>query len=345
MLLRLSVCLLCICGPSLAAEPLQKIVFGSCARQTEPMPVWEVIAKGKPDLFIFLGDNAYVDKADDMDGRRAIYKAFKEHPGYSKLRAVTEIHGTWDDHDYGKNDAGAEYADKAEMQAMFCDFFDLKLDDPRRSRPGVYASKIFGPAGKRVQLILLDTRTFRGPLKRGPISEPGTGTRGRYIPNTDPNVTMLGETQWKWFEEELKQPAELRIVASSIQVIPNQHRFEKWGNIPHERDRLFKLLRDSDARGVILLSGDRHMAELSRVDGVLDYPLYDVTASSLNTSGHPWNEKNEHRVGSIQRQSNYGQINIDWDSKKLTIEIHFADGRLFLREHVTFAQLKIESSN
>ncbi len=58
------------------------------------------------------------------------------------------------------------------------DFFEVPADDIRRQREGVYWSQVFGPAGKRVQVILLDTRYFRSPLKKGFDSrEPGEGYR------------------------------------------------------------------------------------------------------------------------------------------------------------------------
>jgi alkaline phosphatase D len=82
----------------------------------------------------------------------------------------------WDDHDYGANDAGAEYPMKAESQRMFLDFFGVAGDSPRRRRPGIYDARVFGPPGRRVQVILLDLRYFRSPFA-GRMS---AGRRGRW---------------------------------------------------------------------------------------------------------------------------------------------------------------------
>ena len=38
-------------------------------------------------------------------------------------------------------------------------------------------------------------------------------------------------------------------------------------NFPHERAKLYKLIRDTKAAGVVFLSGDRHLAELSMMEG------------------------------------------------------------------------------
>jgi alkaline phosphatase D len=41
------------------------------------------------------------------------------------------------------------------------------------------------------------------------------GLVGWYIPHADPSTTILGEEQWEWLEQPLRQPADLRIIASS----------------------------------------------------------------------------------------------------------------------------------
>jgi alkaline phosphatase D len=109
-----------------------------------------------------------------------------------------------------------------------------------------------------VQVILLDTRFFRSPLQVGAEEgEAGEGRRGRYAPNEDPTATMLGDAQWEWLAVQLRQPAELRLIGSSVQAIAKDHGFEKWGNFPAERRRLWRLIRETRANGVVLLSGDR----------------------------------------------------------------------------------------
>ena len=79
----------------------------------------------------------------------------------SRSAQTCPILATWDDHDLGANDAGGDYPKKDESQKIFLDFFGDPADSPRRHRPGVYDAKVFGPEGKRVQVILLDTRYFR----------------------------------------------------------------------------------------------------------------------------------------------------------------------------------------
>src|ERR1019366_4387434 len=203
-------------------KPLSRIAFGSCAKQDKPQPIWDAVVETKPELFVSLGDNIYAD-TEDMKVMKAKYELLAKQPGYQKLKKTCPIIATWDDHDYGANDAGAEYPKKKESQQIFLDFFGAAKDDPRRSREGVYDVHLFGPKGKRIQIILLDGRYFRSPLKKGfKPGEPGEGYRGIYVPNTDKDATMLGEAQWRWLAEQLKDPAELRLSGAGIQAVAGE---------------------------------------------------------------------------------------------------------------------------
>lgn len=336
-------------------EPiLSRIAFGSCAKQDKPQPIWDAVVETKPQLFAFLGDNIYGD-TQDMDVLRAKYKLLGDQPGYQKLKATCPVIATWDDHDYGANDAGAEYPKKRESQQIFLDFFGIAKDDPRRKQEGVYSAHLFGPKGKRVQVILLDGRYFRSPLKKGfKPGEPGDGYRGIYAPNDDPDATMLGETQWRWLEQQLKVPADLRLIGSGVQVIPDEHGSEMWGNFPRERKRLFRLIRETRASGVVFLSGDRHLAEIARLpanhpDGV-GYPLFDITSSSLNApsgnitkSGVRFaNEINAYRVGLTYFDVNFGSVHIDWDQLDPVVRLQVREekGAVVLQQRVKLSDLR-----
>lgn len=346
--------LLCI-GPVHAEDkPLARIAFGSCAKQDKPQPIWESVIATDPQLFLFLGDNIYGDTTD-MSVLKAKYDLLGQQPGYQKLKQLCPVLATWDDHDYGVNDGGADYPKKKESQQIFLNFFGAAENDPRRTREGVYSAHIFGPPGKRTQIILLDERYFRSPLKTGfKPGEPGDGYRGKYLPNTDADATMLGEVQWRWLEEQLKVPAELRLIGSSLQLIPDEHGSEAWSNFPRDRKRLFRLLRETKANGVIVLSGDRHLAEVARLpaehpDGI-GYPLYEVTSSSLNApSGNITkagirfaNEINSYRMGLTFFDVNFGNVMIDWEKPDPIVRVQVRDeaGAVVLQQRVTLSQLK-----
>ena len=321
--------------------PLSRIAFGSCAKQDEPQPIWEAVVESDPDVFLLIGDNIYGD-SEDLDVLKAKWDQLGAIPGYQKLKETCPILATWDDHDYGANDAGVEYPKKHESQQLFLDFFDEPAGTARRQSEGVYDAKVFGPEGQRVQIILLDTRFFRSPLvRRDWRPEPGEGDKGPYDRNIDPAATLLGAAQWAWLEEQFRQPAEVRIVASSIQVIPDGHHWEKWGNFPLERQRLFEIVRRTRANGVIFISGDRHSAEISAYDPGVGYELIDVTSSSLNRPSEWHSEPNPHRQGTKYTAENFGMIAIDWSEPDPTIRCQVRDieGKVVLQHRVKRSSL------
>jgi len=323
-------------------KPLRRIAFGSCAQQDQPQPIWERIVAAKPDLFLFIGDAVYVNSGgEDHYARLAAYAKLAAVPGFKKLRALCPIFAIWDDGEFGVNDGGADFPRRDEFRQDFLDFFGEPKDSPRRTRAGLYDAKLFGPSGRRVQIILLDTRYSRSPLKRGNFSE----DVGRYVPDPDPAKTILGAEQWIWLEEQLRVPAEIRLLVSGVQIIAEGHHWETWANLPLERQRLFELIRKTGARGVLFLSGDRHLAELSTMDGGVGYPLYDLTSSGLNVAHHEkWRpqELNRHRVATMNIGDNFGLVGIEWDlaDPRISLQIRDADGDAVIQHKIPLSLLQ-----
>ena len=312
--------------PVKAAEPADPtvIAFGACLHENKAQPIWDAVVAAKPDLFIFTGDNIYAD-THDMAVMKAKYAKLGAQPGYQKLLKTCPVLATWDDHDYGINDGGKNYPKKKESAEICLDFFGVPKDDPRRSREGIYGSQTFGEDGRRVQVILLDTRYFRDDLDKYKKGEQRPkNIVGWYKPTKDTSKTLLGEAQWKWLEEELKKPADVRVIVSSIQVISWEKGMECWGNLPHERDRLFKLIETTKANGAFFISGDVHFTELSMTKDEGPYPLYDITSSGLNQSpGRTWYTSiNSYRQDDkVYPNRNFGLIRIDWAGKDTTITL------------------------
>lgn len=113
-------------GPPLPDGPLTRIAFGSCADQEKPQPIWSAVLDYRPELFVFAGDNVYGDsKSPDLAELKAAYAKAATIEGYQRLRDTVPVMATWDDHDMGKNDAGADYPFRAESQRLFADFWNL----------------------------------------------------------------------------------------------------------------------------------------------------------------------------------------------------------------------------
>lgn len=325
---------------------LTRIAFGSCADEEKAQPIWSAILAARPQLFLFAGDNVYGDVRDgkpvpEGEAIESLGRAYEDAakvPGLATLRRTVPHLATWDDHDYGRNDGGAEFAGKREAQALFQRFWDLPANDPRRSREGVYHAETFGPDDKRVQVILLDTRTFRSALK--PTDERGVAGKERYVPDDDPAKTMLGEAQWAWFGERLREPAELRLVVSSIQVLAEGHGWERWGNLPRERARLFELIRETEANGVLFLSGDRHIGAIYREAAGTPYGLVEITSSGLTQSFPGNQEAGPNRLGATFDAVNFGVIEIDWAKGAVALSLRDVKGGPVRRHAVRLDELK-----
>jgi alkaline phosphatase D len=341
-------------SPAAAGEPppdlvVSRIALGSCAKQDRPMPIWSAVSGFKPDVLLMLGDNIYGD-TEDMAVLRGKYDLLAADRGFGAIRNTVPIVAVWDDHDYGVNDGGREYPMRKESQQVFLDFFGIPAAAPVRKREGIYRQVVVGPAGRRVQFICLDTRSHRSPLASIPKAERVKG-KGPYRPSDDPDATMLGAEQWDWLAKALRQPADLRIVLSSIQVASTEHGWEHWGNFPSERSRLLKTIRESEAAGVIVVSGDRHSAEISMLaagDDALAYPLYDLTASSFNQPKRvdQDDEPNRHRLGDRFHGANFGSIEIDWESAAdgsppaVRLAIHDVDGKVVREAKIPAGELE-----
>ncbi|MEM8739381.1 MAG: alkaline phosphatase D family protein [Planctomycetota bacterium] len=334
------------------------VAFASCLRVSRSAPIIADLRAVEPDLLVMLGDNIYADLPRRPERRadfRRSYEKLARQPYWKPLTESVPIAATWDDHDYGKNDAGRRWKLKAEAKTEFLRFWGFPADHPARERDGVYHAQTLGEPGRRVQVILLDTRWFRDDLRRR-LKMPGT-RGGPYRATSDTRRTILGEAQWAWLEEKLREPAEVRLIGSSIQVLADGHGYETWGNFPHERDRLLRLIETTGAGGVVLLSGDRHHAEMTRWDAgsggveaeepggaVAAYPLWDLTSSGLNEPSQILREENPRRVGEARRAANFGVVRIDWSgtTPELRFELVARGGEVFNAQAVGLDTLRTE---
>lgn len=317
-------------GPNPALAPattLTRIAFGSCNHQNASQHMWAQIAAQQPQLFLMIGDNVYGDAGWDADAGleslRSAYALQASHPEFAGFRAKFPMMATWDDHDFGLNDAGGSFPMRRWGEELFETFWGSS--DAVRTRDGIYDSSITGPEGKRVQVILLDTRFFRSDLKRAEWTK-DRPPLGGYVPDDNPAKTVLGAEQWAWLKAELAKPADLRIVVSSTQVITQAHQFEGWTNFPAERAKLLDVLAGREASGLVLLSGDRHAAGIYKVEHGGE-TMWELTSSSLNLAFGNDNDRSTAREPDAARvtkffsEENYGLIDIDWKARRLTMTL------------------------
>ncbi|GLD93172.1 hypothetical protein PINS_up001764 [Pythium insidiosum] len=160
-----------------------------------------------------------------------------ENPEYAAFRQRVPVVGVWDDHDYGRNDGDKTYLYREQSQQIFLDFLGEAVDSPRRRQEGVYAAYTVGTGEQSVRIILLDVRYNKDPYG---------ATDGDF----------LGDAQWAWLEQELRDStAAFNLIVSGVQILPADRFFggENWQRFPQQRRRLLDLILTSNARGVLLM--------------------------------------------------------------------------------------------
>ncbi len=326
-------------GLDLSNAP-KKIAFGSCADQNKPQPIWKQILNEKPDLMIMMGDNIYSSQ-EQTRNQIEQYKKWTQISDYKQARETIPFMAIWDDHDYGVDNGGVENPRKQEVRKSFWFHWPYIKDSTLLDQPGIFHSKVLGGTkegkGRRartsqsVHVIMLDNRWNRSPLKlatqEAVVASPYDGApntpppaRKKFEPTDDPQATILGSEQWDWLEDQLKEPADLKILVSSFQVIANDHGFEKWGNFPKEKKKLYDLIAKTKPKNFLILSGDRHLASIAKTEIKGWGTLYDITSSSLNKSKN-LEEKDSTYLTDAYGKENFGLMTIDWSKKSVLIEI------------------------
>lgn len=320
-------------------ENITRIGLGSCSNHQTKQKVLSNIFNEGIDLFMYLGDNLYIDTYEENVMKFKYEDFLTNRTEFQKLRSKVPIIATWDDHDYGCCDEGAFYALKRKSQKIFLDFYREPIDSKRRSQEGIYTSYIIGDTGKKIQIILLDTRFFLDNKK----PNNGCGIND-YCPwDVSDTKSMLGDKQWQWLKEELLKPADLRMIASSVQFSSSYHGFESWTLFPQQQQKMLELIKETKAQRVFFVSGDMHYSEVSSLQSADLYPIYDFTCSAINQSWTP--EANINRVeNNVFGNPNIGLIDIDWQNEVISMKT-FDENHIEKFNHkISFSEIEFVSA-
>jgi alkaline phosphatase D len=270
---------------------LTQIAFGSGSNQNLPNSVWPAVQESKPNLFVFLGDTV---KLEDRSVAEQ-YAKLNSITEYRALRETIPFLTVWNTQDFkvGKG------------QRDFFQQWSYLQDSVPAGQTGIYHAKIIGPKKKQVQFIMLDTRSFRGPR----------------LADDKPNALVLGEAQWQWLKDELRKPADIRFIVSSIPLIPARQDGESWNNYPVERQRLFDMIKELKPRNLAVLSGGARQGSIAQT-GLKGWgKLYDITTGPLNDPTDRPAEADERFEGPTTTKENFGMIQIDWSARLLVLKL------------------------
>ncbi|MFT4541613.1 MAG: hypothetical protein ACI841_002867 [Planctomycetota bacterium] len=215
------------------------LAFGSCAG-SEPSPIWSTIELAGAEGLVLMGDTPYIDTTD-LQTAREKHRRFLELPGLARLGRSMPVWATWDDHDFGRNNADGNLAGKENSRQAFVEYRALRSYGD--GELGIYTSFRRGP----LEVFLLDTRYFSrtAPIKEG-----------------SDLMTLLGDDQWKWLEASLRASSAAFKVLACGMIWDDKKNSESddWGHYPHERERIESFIGKNDIGGVILLGGDIHVS-------------------------------------------------------------------------------------
>lgn len=268
---------------------VKRFAFATCSKQYLPQPLWPELIKERPDLFIWGGDNVYVNDPDP-DKIKAAYELQNMNSDFKIFRNITPIIGTWDDHDYTDDNANGHYVFKDLSQKYFLDFFQEPKNSPRRSRKGIYTSYNIKSHGRDIKIILLDTRYFK---------------------DVEKNAKLLGSEQWKWLENELNESkAKLTFIVAGFPVLAiDMPMSVEWADYNSEKARLLKLLSKNSSHPVMFLTGDKHFGSIYR--GANDY-VELMSSGMTHTAKQALRPYIRSKFSNYVFDLHYAMVEIEW---------------------------------
>ncbi len=263
------------------------------------------ITKKQPDFMVWLGDNIYLRTPDFLTDRgiRHRYKHVRKTPELQPLLGGMHHYATWDDHDYGPNDADISYVNKYVSAKAFDDYWG-NLNTNVTKEGGITNQFVWND----VEFFMLDNRFHRDPNEQKTTKQ------------------YFGKAQIDWLIKALRfSKAPFKIVCSGGQIINDAALYENYANYAEERQTLLKRLDEEQIEGVIFLSGDRHHTEISKMQRKNAYPLIDITCSPLTAGIHK--ARDEGNTYQLKKKTyykhNFGIIDVTGPRKdrrlKLTI--------------------------
>lgn len=275
---------------TLVPNPNRPLKFTICSCMNEfqhSAEIWRTMVAKEPDVIFFIGDSVYADigaprgGADPAHLWHRFVEARRTLDIYYSKRLIPLL-ATWDDHDFGLNDAGLfNYRFVNESQQNFLNFF---AQDPRYCRfmkkgPGISSSYLM--AGQL--FVLMDDRSFR--LEKGSLSR----------------WAHWGQPQEEWLLSQVGEHSGPTWLMNGSQIFPSLPFKESFSSDhPQQFEGMLKQLNIRSSK-VIFVSGDVHYTEITQVNTKeLGYQTYELTSSSIHSKnlipGSPHVIPNPHRI-------------------------------------------------
>jgi alkaline phosphatase D len=254
--------------PDQRSGQVLNVAFISCVNDTTD-PVWQEMANHNLDLLCFGGDTPYADTGNLSDLRNK-HRHLLQRPALAALGKSVSVLGTWDDHDFGKNNANGKSAAGLKENTRRA-FVEYRVQDQYGSGDeGIYQKADRGA----MEVFLLDARWYSqtGPSPVSPIQS-----------------TCFGNEQWQWLLESLRSseaPFKVLLQGQIWQDKKNRET-DDLHTYYAERDALLDFIKKERIPGVVLVGGDIHVSRHLMHPQRVGYDLHDFIISPGHTSVIP----------------------------------------------------------
>lgn len=285
-----------------------KFLLGSCnymspgmariAFPGEAVKIFYAMKRKQSDFMLWLGDNTYYMFRDYKNYDNMFERQLKVRNGFPLLSDFLNgqaNYATWDDHDYGWNDADSTFPQKQDAQRVFKGFWpnDFTRND---TTEGIYYSFRYYDA----EFFMTDNRWFLQP-------------------EGDTAGSFLGRQQSEWLKTSLKSSdATFKFICIGSQVLSDAWYDDSYAKYSVERNQLLDFVAENNIPGVVFLTGDKHFTEVSKRNWK-GYPFYDFTCSPLTAPILPTKNLNgfvnTYSIPStVLYKKNFGQISLTGDA-------------------------------
>lgn len=260
--------------------------------------MWRALEKERPEFVIFAGDSCYADNDTSGPSESELSRRYAETRAtlawFRMPRLIPSI-ATWDDHDFGRNNATRTFPFADFTRSLFRLFWGRQFNAMTRQAFGV--GSLFEAFGQR--FYLMDNRSFRDAKQV---------QRGRH----------WGYEQTEWLLSDIARSSNPAWILSGSQIFGGylgKESFESDHSFDF-KDTMGRLSRLSAP--VAFVSGDVHFSEVMRIEKqVLGYETFEFTSSSMHSFTVPLGQ---------MRARNPRRICSTWKHNFLVFDVDMTQG-------------------
>lgn len=276
----------------------------SCVQDTgdavKQRVAWLGFLAQKPEALVLIGDHVYVDQGKNIPNEpwaERIWRRYAESRLFHEFYYASKLvptYATWDDHDFGKNNASGPDVDWADEAPRVFEAFFAQAEAPGIVRgPGIATAMDLGG----VRWVLADDRTWRG----GPSAA---------------GATHWGDAQEQWIDQQIDSAPGTTVVCNGSQFFGGYLPGESYEKSQPASFAAFRARLGARRNRVFFISGDRHFSELMRVSTAdVGYETFELTTSGFLNISHlsiPWPFfRNPRRLAGTSESQNYALLELE----------------------------------